>query len=109
MSFLSSLFSRPDINAGVDTVKATPGALLVDVRTREEYVTGHIPGSMNIPSDNLQRIQKQIRDLNTPLFLYCLSGSRSSGAARLLRKAGYANVTSIGGVTRWRGTLERGK
>ena len=48
-----------------------------------------------------------IRDsLGTPLFVYCLSGARSSHAAAVLRRMGYCNVTNIGGINRYRGKVE---
>lgn len=47
--FLCNIFKGNDINIGIEEYKNTPGAKLIDVRTREEYSSGHIPGSVNIP------------------------------------------------------------
>ena len=97
----------PDINQGVKTFGSTEGAVLLDVRTPEEYRQGHIPGSCNIPLQTLGDVAAQIPDRDTPLFVYCRSGNRSAQAASLLKGMGYANVTDIGGITAYTGRVER--
>ncbi len=97
----------PDINAGVEAYKQTPGAVLLDVRDPSEYRSGHIPGSINIPVSNIQAAQSKIQDRNTPIFTYCLSGGRSSSAASALKQMGYVNVQNIGGIGRYKGPKER--
>ena len=81
--------------------------VVIDVRTLEEYREGHIPGSHNIPLNRLTDIKSFIQDPDTRLFVYCLSGARSAAAARLLERIGYTNATDIGGITKWRGRLEK--
>lgn len=103
MSILGFL-NPPALDEGVERAKRTPGALLVDVRTREEYAAGHVPGSRNIPLD---RIGSAELEQGRPLFLYCRSGSRSSQACAILRRRGYA-ATNLGGIMGYRGGLERG-
>ena len=102
------LFKSTDINEAVKTAQETKNSVLVDVRTEEEYREGHIPGSVNIPSQHLQNIEKQIADKTTPLFLYCRTGARSSKATAVLKSAGYQNATDIGGIMQWRGNIEKG-
>ena len=75
----------PDINEGMERCVATPDAVLLDVRTGAEYQEGHLPGSRNIPVDALPSVDGLPADLGTPLFVYCLSGARSSHAAAVLR------------------------
>jgi len=77
---LFNLFVRKDINQGVEDWKATNGAVLLDVRTKEEYDNYHIDGSINIPMHELADIADKIPDKNTPIFVYCLSGARSADA-----------------------------
>ena len=100
------LFKSPDINQGVGQFQETPGAVLLDVRTPEEYAEGHIPGSKNIPLQALDRIRELTEDAGTPLFTYCLSGARSRQAVSLLRSMGYASATNLGGICDYRGRLE---
>ena len=104
---LLDLFKRPDINQGVREYSSVPGALLVDVRTPGEYREGHIPGSRNIPLQELGGAEPKLGPKDTPLFLYCRSGARSAQAAGALRRMGYANITNIGGIAAWEGTGER--
>ena len=67
----------PKIDEGVAEFRATPNALLVDVRTPEEYAEGHIPGSVNIPLAALPARMDELGELDRPLFVHCLSGGRS--------------------------------
>jgi phage shock protein E len=78
--------------------KIKSGAKIVDVRTVEEYRDGAYPGSVNIPLAELnQRLTEIPKD--KPVVLYCQSGARSASAARLLKKAGYSDVTNAGGLS----------
>ncbi len=100
-------FKRPDINAGMEQFKNTKGAVLIDVRTDMEYSQGHIPGSINIELQNINRAKNIIKEKNTPLFVYCLSGARSSRASSALRSMGYTDVNDIGGINRYNGQIGR--
>ena len=100
-------FGRSDINEGVKEYGATPGALLVDVRTAEEYADGHIAGSVNLPLGNLDAISHLVRE-ETPLFVYCYSGARSGSAVAAFRRMGYTSVRNIGGIASWRGPVTKG-
>ena len=97
----------PDMDAGVAQCRQTPGAVLLDVRTPEEYRGGHIPGSRNLPLDALQGVTDAVPDKGTPLFVYCRSGARSGQAVRLLGQMGYTRVTNIGGIMQYQGKVER--
>ena len=99
-------FLRPnDINEGIKRYQSTPGALLLDVRTRGEYGEGHIPGSISLPLDEL-RTSGPSCPSSTPLFVYCLSGARSSSAVSALRRMGYANAETNDGKRSYRGAVE---
>ena len=74
------LFRQPDINQGVEEYRAVPQAILLDVRTPEEYRGGHIPGSKNLPLQQIEKIESIAEKKETPLFVYCQSGARSRQA-----------------------------
>ena len=95
-----------DINRGVEECKATAGALLLDVRTPEEYRESHIPGSENVPLLQLENLYGEVEE-DTALYVYCYSGSRSRMATEQLVDLGYTNVHNIGGIVSYRGEVER--
>ena len=64
-----------NINDGFLTVQNTAGSVLIDVRTEDEFDSGHIPGSINIPLDSLESVYDEISDEETPIFVYCRSGA----------------------------------
>lgn len=97
------MFSRKDINKGVEDFKNTKGAVLLDVRSEEEYNEYRIEGSLNIPLHRLSEIRDIIQDMTTPIFIYCLSGTRSAQAEAELKRAGYKNAVNIGGIGSYRG------
>lgn len=78
---------------------------LIDVRTAEEYATGHLFGAMNIPLLEFQQnlgswLPRLPREV--PIILYCLAGGRSAQAATILIEAGLTNVLNLtGGITEW--------
>ena len=97
----------PDINQGVREYKDTPDALLIDVREKDEYESGHIRDSINVPLSAYKEIVKVVRDFDIPLFVYCRSGVRSSRAAGYFEEMGYRKVKNIGGIMTYRGEKVR--
>ena len=97
------IFIRRDINAGIKAWENTEGAVLLDVRTKEEYDSFHIDKSLNLPLDKLSAVSERIPDKTTPLFVYCLSGSRSAYAKSYLSARGYTQVFDIGGINKYKG------
>lgn len=78
--------------------KIKEGAFLVDVRSPEEYESGHIEGAVNIPHDQVEsRTGEFGKDLHRDIVLYCGSGRRANFAADVLRKQGYTSVFNAGG------------
>ena len=98
---------QPDVNQGAADYYNTPGAVLLDVRTPQEYSEGHIPGSKNVPLQALDKIRSVVENKDTELFVYCYSGARSRQAASALEQMGYTNVQNIGGITAYQGKVER--
>lgn len=104
---LFDLFTGANINKGVEEWQATENAVLLDVRSASEYQQRHIPGSVNIPLDSINRVLKKYPQKNTPLFVHCLSGGRSGQAVGFLKREGYTNVKNIGGINSYTGKVER--
>ena len=100
-----NIFTRKDINEGVRSFRENEDAVLLDVRTREEYASGHIEGSRNLPLDEIDRVDSVIKDKNAPLYVHCLSGGRSARAVAYLRGKGYREVHDIGGIGTYKGKI----
>jgi rhodanese-related sulfurtransferase len=72
------------------------GAVIVDVRSRGEYASGHVKGSMNIPLDQLQGSLGKLKNKEQGIITCCASGMRSSAAKGVLKSAGYTKVYNGG-------------
>ena len=73
------------------------GAVILDVRTKGEYTSGHIKGSINIPVERLSGNLSQLNDKNKPIITCCASGMRSASAESILKSNGYKQVYNGGG------------
>ena len=104
---LFDFLSKPDINQGVEDFLKASDAVLLDVRTPEEYKEGHIPGSLNIPLQTIDKVESVVENIDAPLYVYCHSGARSSRAASRLHEIGYTNVNNIGGIAAYTGEVEK--
>ena len=92
-----------DVQAFVEKMAATKEFNLVDVRTPGEFVKGHLENAQNIDvngNDFQMKVAKL--DKNTPVFMYCLTDSRSMAAAEHLRADGYEVYLLKGGILKWR-------
>lgn len=70
--------------------------VLVDVRTLDEYRTGHKEGSLNIPADEVEQLAPRLLpDKNAVIMLYCRTGKRADKALEALRKMGYSHVENL--------------
>jgi phage shock protein E len=74
------------------------GAVIIDVRSPDEFKSGHIKGSINVPLQNLSRESVKIKKLNKPVITCCLSGGRSNVAMKVLAQSGI-EVYNGGGWT----------
>ena len=102
---LFSANHRLSMDEGVQLFRDTPGAVLVDVRERDEYEKGRVPGSINLPLSRIRDAEDVLPDLSAPLFVYCLSGGRSGRAVAELTQMGYTAVTNIGGIGNYHGEV----
>jgi phage shock protein E len=77
------------------------GALLLDVRTVAEFASGHLESAVNVPLHELDSRLQGLGPKDRAVVVYCLSGTRSGMAVRMLRKAGFSRVANLGAMTRW--------
>ena len=102
----SSTGSATTVNLNVSEFSqkiSEPGVIIVDVRTPEEFASGHIEGALNIDF-NSGNFENEITRLNPSetYAVYCRSGSRSGQAASIMHKAGFHDVSNLnGGVIDW--------
>ncbi len=89
-----------DINRGIREYQAEQNAVLVDVRSREEYDRKHIENSLSLPLSDLTLAEKVLPQKDMPVYVYAYGGEHSAKAASRLRKMGFSNVHDIGGIKR---------
>lgn len=91
-------------------LKSEKGIILLDVRTQEEYDEKHIPNSLLIPVEVIEKeALEKLTDKNATIFVYCRSGRRSVIASEALVKMGYTKVYNLGGIIDWPYETESGK
>ena len=80
--------------------------IILDVRTSEEYESGHIKDAINIPNETIGNKEiTELPDKEQLIMIYCRSGNRSKQAADKLVKLGYTNMIEFGGINTWTGEL----
>ena len=78
--------------------KMSQGAILIDVRSRQEYQEGHLTGAINIPEyEIIKSIEKEIPKKNQLIIIYCQYGGRSRNVYKMMKKLGYTNVYNLYG------------
>ena len=78
------------------------GYVILDVRTREEYDQGHIPGAIVISHEEVaDKAEETLTDKDRLILVYCRSGRRSKIAAEALVELGYTNILEFGGILDW--------
>jgi rhodanese-related sulfurtransferase len=103
-----NLAADPGGKNAVDPLAATAminheDAVILDVRSMDEFKKGHIVNAVNIPLNGLGNNIKQIeKHRDKPIVMVCRSGSRSGAAGSILRKNGFENVKNLrGGMLAW--------
>lgn len=91
MSFLSILFGGNKIKNALKN-----GAVIIDVRTPNEFDHGRAPGSINIPIDRIPVNAVRIKEMNKPVVFCCSSGSRSAAAVKTMKEKGLKDVYNGG-------------
>ena len=84
----------------------TQKAIVVDVRTLEEYNEGHIPNAISVPLETIENeAEAKLKNKDDLILVYCRSGRRSREAALKLIEKGYTNVIDFGGIKDWNGEV----
>lgn len=102
-------YRRITMEEAVTMLEEETGYILLDVRTREEFLEKHIPGAINIANEAIgsQEIP-QLPDKGQRIFVYCRSGNRSKQASEKLAALGYTDVVEFGGINDWPGDVVTG-
>jgi molybdopterin/thiamine biosynthesis adenylyltransferase/rhodanese-related sulfurtransferase len=95
-----------EVDAGemASEIEGTSPPAVIDVREKNEWDEGHIPGAKHVPRGYLElRIEGAVPNKDAPILLYCAGGTRSALAGRTLQQMGYRNVQHLrGGFTAWK-------
>jgi rhodanese-related sulfurtransferase len=90
-------------------MKENKDLVIIDVRSKQEFKAGHIPGAKSLPVNELDsRIGELERFKEKPILIHCASGGRSPGAVRILTKHGFKNIYHMNlGLLKWNYELKR--
>ena len=102
-------FSQMTMKEAQKLIEAGTDYLIVDVRTKEEYDEGHIPGAILLPIEDIKEGKLELLpDKAQKIMVYCWTGRRSEDSAVILADAGYTQICDIGGYIDWEGEIETG-
>jgi len=87
----------------IESSRDNPGFVILDVRTPEEYTSGHIEGAVNLDfSSTTFREEVSRLDRNRKYLVYCHTGRRSAGAVSVMKELGFTEVYNMsGGISDW--------
>ncbi len=97
-------YTQIDPEEAARLMKTEKDCIILDVRTEEEFQSGHIPNAICIPNETIGNSEiGALKDKNQLILVYCRSGRRSKEAAQKLSNLGYTNVKEFGGIIDWTG------
>lgn len=100
-------YQRLSMDSLPQYLETSQNFILVDVRSPEEFASGHIPGAVNLPVETLElELDFVLTDPEQSILLYCHSGNRSRQAAEKLLGLGWKKVIDFGGIKEWPGPIE---
>lgn len=102
----SNTYQQITAEEAANMMQSETDYIILDVRTAQEYASGHIPGAVNIPNETIasEAIQ-QLPDKEQLILVYCRSGNRSKQASEKLVNLGYTNIVEFGGINDWSGEV----
>ena len=102
----SSGYRQITMEEAVVMMEEKENYIILDVRTKEEFDGGHIPGAINIANEEIGTEEiNELPNKNQLILVYCRSGRRSKEASEKLVKLGYTNVVEFGGIIDWKGEI----
>lgn len=106
----NNTYEKITMSEGLARMKSDENYILLDVRRADEFETGHIPGAVNLPNEEIGTEEiPSLPDKAQTIYIYCRSGNRSKQAADKLLALGYTNLIEFGGIIDYTGELEYGK
>ncbi len=97
------MYTKVNAQTAKSMIAADPQAVIIDVRSEEEYEAGHLPRSISIPLGDLPlRAERALPNRDAKIFVYCGNGFQSKIASLVLIKMGYPNVMDLGSLQDWR-------
>ena len=90
----------------VNIMQTEENYVILDVRTAQEFASGHIPGAALLPNEIIGTEDiPLLPDKDQLILVYCRSGNRSKQAAEKLAQLGYTNIVEFGGINSWTGEI----
>lgn len=100
-------YEKISMSEGIKRMETDEGFILLDVRRADEFASGHIPGAVNLPNEEIGKAEiPLLPDKNQTIYIYCRSGNRSKLAANKLLSLGYTKLIEFGGILDYTGELE---
>lgn len=100
-------YEKISMSEGIKRMETDEGFILLDVRRADEFASGHIPGAVNLPNEEIGNAEiPLLPDKNQTIYIYCRSGNRSKLAANKLLSLGYTKLIEFGGILDYTGELE---
>ena len=105
----ANTYRQITMQEAVEMMEKEDDYIILDVRTEQEYIAGHIPGAIVIPNETIGTEDiPQLPDKDQLIMVYCRSGNRSKQASDKLVKLGYTNIIEFGGIIDWPGETVSG-
>lgn len=106
----NNTYEKISMSEGLARMESDENYILLDVRRADEFESGHIPGAVNLPNEEIGTEEiPSLPDKAQTIYIYCRSGNRSKQAADKLLALGYTNLIEFGGIIDYTGELEYGK
>ncbi len=104
---LLDFLKGPNINDGLAKYHQLKYAILLDIRSEEDYAKGHVPGAVNIPFSKIARARYELDDRHAPVFVYGWYHNDAKDGVVALKALGFETITALGDCDRYTGEIER--